>query len=93
MLTLKKIAAIRPGATLWDDGKGSVAGFGARRQKGTAISYVLKYRTADGRQRWLTIGRHGAPWTPDMARGAARRILGQAAKGNDPAAERQEANR
>jgi hypothetical protein len=66
MITIKSIAAIPPGKTLWDEGKGSVSGFGARRQKGEAVAYVLKYRTATGRQRWHTIGRHGAPWTPDL---------------------------
>ena len=90
MLTIKTIAAIPPGKTLWDDGKGSVAGFGARRQSGNAVAYVLKYRTADGRQRWHTIGRHGAPWTPDAARSEAKRILGEVTKGSDPAQEKQE---
>jgi Arm DNA-binding domain/Phage integrase, N-terminal SAM-like domain len=90
MITLKSIATLRPNSTLWDDGKGSVAGFGARRQKSEAIAYLLKYRTADGRQRWHTIGRHGSPWTPDMARAQARRILGEVAKGCDPAAGKQE---
>jgi hypothetical protein len=65
-ITIKSIAAIPPGKTLWDEGKGSVSGFGARRQKGEAVAYVLKYRTATGRQRWHTIGHHGAPWTPDL---------------------------
>ncbi len=89
MLTLRTIGAIQPGSTVWDDGKGAVPGFGARRQKGAAISYVLKYRTADGRQRWQTIGRHGAPWTPDTARAEARRILAEVAKGSDPAGVKQ----
>ena len=57
------------------------------------VSYVLKYRTADGRQRWQTIGRHGAPWTPDTARAEARRILAEVAKGSDPAREKQEARK
>jgi hypothetical protein len=67
MLTLKSVASLRQGAILWDKGKGGVPGFGARRQKGDTVAYVLKYRTAASRQRWHTIGRHGAPWTPDMA--------------------------
>jgi len=93
MLTLKTIAALPPGQTTWDAGKGAVAGFGARRQKGAAVSYVVKYRTADGRQRWATIGRHGAPWTPDLARAEARRILGEVTTGADPAAAKQEARK
>ncbi len=90
MLTIKTIASIPLGKTLWDDGKGAVAGFGARRQRGNAVTYVLKYRTQDGRQRWLTIGRHGSPWTPDLARAEARRLLVDVAKGDDPAAEKQQ---
>lgn len=88
MITIKTVSAIPPNSTVWDDGKGAVSGFGARRQKGDAIAYVLKYRTADGRQRWQTIGRHGAPWTPDMAREEAKRLLGEIVKGGDPAAEK-----
>ena len=91
MITLKTIAVISQNSTAWDEGKGAVAGFGARRQKGDAVAYVVKYRTADGRQRWATIGRHGAPWTPDMARDEARRILGEVAKGGDPARAKREA--
>ena len=78
-------------STRWDEGKGAVTGFAARRQKGDAVAYVVKYRTADGRQRWATIGRHGAPWTPEMARDEARRILGEVAKGGDPASTKREA--
>ncbi len=51
MITLKTIAALPLNATVWDQGKGAVTGFGARRQKGSAVSYIVKYRTADGRQR------------------------------------------
>ncbi len=91
MITLKTIAAISPNSTAWDEGRGAVAGFGARRQKGDAIAYVVKYRAADGRQRWATIGRHGAPWTPEMARNEARRILGDVVRGADPAKARREA--
>ena len=67
---------------MWD---GAVPGFGARRQRTNAISNMDIYRTSDGRQRWLTIGRHGAPWTPEKAREEARRLLGEVAGGADPA--------
>jgi hypothetical protein len=90
MVTIRSIAAIPPGKTVWDKGKGAVAGFGARRQTGEAVAYVLKYRTVAGRQRWHTIGRHGAPWTPDLARAEARRVLGEVMKGADPAEEKQQ---
>ncbi|MFO1101410.1 MAG: integrase arm-type DNA-binding domain-containing protein [Methylocystis sp.] len=85
VITLKDIAALGADSVVWDAGKGAVAGFGARRQKGVAVAYIVKYRNAAGKQRWHTIGRHGAPWTPDMARAEARRILGDVARGLDPA--------
>jgi integrase len=78
----RDIAALQPGQVIWD---GAISGFGARRQVG-AVSYMLIYRTAEGRQRWHTIGRHGSPWTPDTARREAKRLLGSVAGGLDPAA-------
>jgi len=68
-----------------------VPGFGARRQKSEAVSYVLMYRTREWRQRRYTIGRHGAPWTPDAAREEAKRLLGEVVRGADPAADKREA--
>jgi hypothetical protein len=78
----REIGALEPGQVIWD---GDVSGFGARRQI-DAISYVLIYRTAEGRQRWHTIGRHGSPWTPETARKESKRLLGSVAGGLDPAA-------
>ena len=83
---LREIRAMAPAATLWDS---VVPGFGARRQTGEAVAYMLKYRTAEGRVRWHTIGRHGAPWTPDTARAEALRLLGEVVKGTDPAEAKQ----
>jgi integrase len=65
-----------------------VRGFGVRRQKSEAVAYVLFYRTREGRQRWYTIGRHGAPWTPEMAREEAKKLLGDVVEGADPAGEK-----
>jgi hypothetical protein len=36
----------------------------------------------------MTIGRHGSPWTPDMARDRAREILGEVIAGGDPSGEK-----
>jgi integrase len=80
---LREIRKLAPGKVIWD---GAIVGFGARRQKSDAISYILIYRTLEGRQRWHTIGRHGSPWTPDTARDEAKRLLGDVAGGTDPAA-------
>ena len=76
------------GETLYD---ATVGGFAARRQQGENVTYLLRYRTRDGRQRWHTIGRHGSPWTPDQARQEAVRVLGAVAAGDDPAGERKAA--
>lgn len=78
---LREIRALQRGQIVWD---GSLNGFGARRQRGEAISYFIKYRNAEGRQRWMTIGRHGSPWTPDMARDWAKQLLGEVVAGGDP---------
>src|SRR5437588_7402006 len=83
---LREARALGPGEIVWDTG---VTGFAARRQKGDAVTYLVKYRTKEGRQRWHKIGRHGAPWTPEQARDQAVRILGSVAGGTDPAAERE----
>jgi integrase len=85
---LRDVRALGPGAEIWD---AAVPGFGARRQKGSAVSYVLMYRTREGRQRRFTIGRHGAPWTPDTAREEALRLLGEVVTGADPAIKKREA--
>jgi integrase len=69
---------------IWDR---EIKGFGIRCRESGAKYYVLKLRVG-GRQRWLTIGRHGSPWTPDSARREARRLLGLKAAGQDPAMDR-----
>ena len=69
---------------IWDR---EIKGFGIRYRSSGAKHYVLKMRVG-GRQRWITIGRHGSPWTPDTARREALRLLGLRAAGHDPATER-----
>ena len=84
-IRLKEVPALGVGETVWDS---AVPLFGARRQKGNAVAYVLRFRTAEGRQRWHTIGRHGAPWTPDTAREEAKRLLGEVVRGGDPSGDK-----
>src|SRR6516164_1246034 len=87
-LGLRQVRALKPGGIIWDP---SLPGFGARRQRSKAVSYVLFYRTGEGRQRWYTIGRHGVPWTPESARDEAQRLLGCVANNADPAADKRAA--
>jgi integrase len=90
VITLEAVKALKPGQRIWDT---KVRNFYARRQKSDAVSYGVFYRTPDGRDRWPTIGRHGAPWTPDAARKEALRILGEVVKGEDPASVKQAARK
>jgi integrase len=85
-ISIRTVEALAQGEAVWDE---AVKGFGVRRQLGAAV-YVVKYRVF-GRQRFVTIGRHGAPWTPDRARREARRLLGLVAEGKDPQSEKAEA--
>jgi integrase len=82
-ITKSVVERLQPGSVLWD---AAVKGFGTRRQS-KDVFYLLRYRL-NGRQRFVTIGRHGSPWTPDTARTEARRLLGLVAAKSDPAAER-----
>lgn len=86
--TVDALCASSGEVTLWDS---EVKGFGVRVRAGGAKTYIVRYRPgAGGRNaplRTLTIGRHGALWTPDKARGEAKRLLGLVEDGGDPAAE------
>lgn len=87
---LREVRALPENAELWDAGPGAVTGFGIRRQRSPAVAYVVAYRTPFGTSRRFTIGRHGAPWTPDTAREEARRVLADVVKGVDPASVKRE---
>ncbi|HXX51181.1 MAG TPA: integrase family protein [Xanthobacteraceae bacterium] len=89
-ITIRNVERLAPGESIWDAGhKEAVRGFGCRRQSGAAV-YVLKCRVL-GRQRFVTIGEHGSPWTPVTARREAKRLLGQAVTGKDPQAAKSQA--
>jgi integrase len=86
-ITKRSVDQLTPGhgdTVLWD---AEVKGFGLRCRRSGAKHYVLKMRVG-GRQRWITIGRHGSPWTPETARAEALRLLGLKVSGKDPASER-----
>jgi len=86
-ITKRVVDQLEPGdrdTFAWDS---EIRGFGVRCRKSGGKFYVVKTRVGN-RQRWLTIGRHGSPWTPDTARKEALRLLGKRAEGKDPAGER-----
>jgi integrase len=80
------VESLVPGDTVWDT---EVRGFGARRRR-REITFVLKARVR-GQQTFLTIGRFGAPWTVDLARKEAQRLLAEISSGRDPAQARRSA--
>jgi integrase len=83
-ITLASVRALtQPGQVVWDT---DIKGFYARRNQ-ASTTYMLFYR-AKGRQRWHTIGKHGGPWTPDLARKEALRLLGEVVTGADPHADK-----
>jgi integrase len=84
---LREVRALPPHSEQWDE---TVRGFGIRRQAGRDVSFVLLYRTQEGRTRRFTIGKAGSPWTPDTARAEAVRLLGRVVNGADPAADKRE---
>ena len=79
-ITKRSVEALPLNSLLWDT---ALNGFGARRQRGPGVYYVLRYRW-NGSQRIDSIGRHGSPYTPDTARNEATRLLGLVATGADP---------
>jgi CRP-like cAMP-binding protein len=66
-----------------------VPGFGVRVRPSGIASYIVRYRTAAGESRRLTIGRVGV-LSPEEARRMAQRQLAAVAAGADPVRERRE---
>lgn len=83
-ITKRKVDAAIPGKTIWD---GEIKGFGLRATTNGTRSYVLKYRRGSV-QRWISIGRHGDPWTPETARCEALKLKTLIAQGHDPSADK-----
>ncbi|MBQ0820245.1 DUF4102 domain-containing protein [Microvirga sp. HBU67558] len=83
-ITKAAVDRLAPGEIIWDV---EIRGFGVRCQRRDRV-YLVKYRS-QARQRWYTIGKHGSPSTPELARREAKRILGLVAEGKDPADKKQ----
>ena len=85
-LSKRIIASVEPQSEdyfLWDD---DLSGFGLRVFTSGKRSYLVQYR-AGGRTRRFTIGLHGV-WTPETARKRAQVLLGEIARGENPAEQR-----
>ena len=68
---------------------GALPGFGLRLHSTGRKTFVVRYRTRSGRQRYYTIARYGVA-TAEEARARAKRVLLEAADGQDPQSERQQ---
>lgn len=73
---------------VWDT---EVAGFRLRVRPSGRKAYEVRYRPkGSNRQRQISIGRHGSPWTVEAARDRAKAILHEAGAGHDPLTQRRE---
>jgi hypothetical protein len=90
-LTKRIIDALQPDQArgdvfAWDS---ELRGFGIRMMPSGAASFLVQYRTRQGRTRRLAFAKVGT-LTPDEARTKARRLLAEAQDGCDPSARRHE---
>ena len=90
--TKSVVNAAEPSAKRYDLWDSKLAGFGLRVEASGTKTFIARYRADGGGRsaprRFLTIGRFGT-LTAEEARRQAKTVLGAAAKGDDPADERQ----
>jgi Arm DNA-binding domain len=84
-ITKTTVDKLQKGETVWDT---EVKGFAVRYQTRDKVYYLKT--NVNGRQRWISIGQHGSPWTVETARDKARSLLGQKADGASIAEMRKE---
>lgn len=91
VLVKRVVDAATPRPTRYDLWDGKLAGFGLRVEASGTKSFIIRYRPDGGGRsaprRFLTVGRFGA-LTVEEARQQAKKLLGAAAKGEDPAGDR-----
>lgn len=89
-ITKKLVDQVQPGATdilVFDT---DLKGFVLKVTPNGARTYLVRYRLG-GRStplRKFTIGRHGSPWTPELARKEAEKLLASVRQGTDPTTEK-----
>ena len=91
-LTKRFIGTLKPrGSDLfaWDS---ELKGFGLRMKPSGTASYLVQYRTPQGRTRRLAFAKIGT-LAPEEARAKARRLLADVEAGSDPSAQRREARK
>ncbi|MER9602761.1 tyrosine-type recombinase/integrase [Mesorhizobium sp. M0243] len=87
--TVEAIAPTDCDQIFWD---AALKGFGLKVTPAGSKVYLVQYRTGGGRSgvtKRVTIGKHGSPWTPDMARAEAKAVLARVTQGSDPAKAKQ----
>jgi integrase len=83
-ITKRVVESASPGPRelfVWDT---ELKGFGVRILPSGVRTYLVQCRTPGGKQRRMTVGRHG-PLTADQARREARQLLAAVERGDDPA--------
>lgn len=78
-ITKSAIDKLGPNQTIRDT---ELIGFGAR-SRAKVVTYFVEKKVRR-RRLWVTIGRHGSPWTADTARKRASSLLIEMAAGGDP---------
>jgi integrase len=78
----QELAAAAPVGLIFD---ALIPGFGLRTLRRGSGTWLLKYRAADGAQRWQRIGRFPSMGAPE-ARERAERLRGSVERGGDPSA-------
>ncbi|KZK96596.1 putative prophage CPS-53 integrase [Pseudovibrio sp. Ad5] len=86
-VTKRTVDAAKPTAKkyfVWD---GKLSGFGLQVAPTGRKTFIVQYRTLEGRSRRLTLGKYGE-LTPDQARGQAVDVLAKVRIGEDPTVNR-----